>query len=225
LDEKSWYTTCPAPIVGDFDYVASPASFASYSTPENESYLSLESVQSHSIVDTLARAFSLTTPMPFVSASAFASEKLIASDGPPPDPPDSSVLPRDNLDYGPADSGCNLPVTNPRTVQHFGLTPQLWPTPRWIKFANNQRECSTHYADFGQIIGKVAILESALDTLISVPVLFLKGFEVSFKIPGGVGIYLQGKLVHQGIVEEDSDMFYVNIKELLALSIKFQPEP
>ena len=154
------------------------------------------------ILSDLSRAFSFTALTPFSSLSSSASEKIIASEDPPPEPPDSSVQPRDNLDYGPADSGCNLPVTNPRTVQHFGLTPQLWPNPRWIKFANNQRERSTHYADFGQIIGKVAILESAPDTLISVPVLCRKGFEVSFKIPGGVGIYLQGKLVHQDIIEE-----------------------
>jgi hypothetical protein len=64
------------------------------------------------------------------SASVFGSEKLIASDGPPPEPPDSSVLPRDNLDYGPAVSGCNLPVTNPPPLQHFELIPQPWFTSR-----------------------------------------------------------------------------------------------
>ncbi len=41
LDEQSWYTTCPAPFEGDSDYIASPASFANYSSPENESYLHL----------------------------------------------------------------------------------------------------------------------------------------------------------------------------------------
>ena len=188
LDEQSWYTICPAPVEGDSDYIASPASFANYSSPENESYLHLESIHSHKIVDTLARAFSFAASSSFTTGSTLALEKFIIGEAPPLEPPDNHVAPRDNLDFGPADSGCNLPVTNPRTVKHFGLTPQLWPTPRWIKFANNQRECSTHYADFGQIIGKVAILESAPDTLISVPVLCRKGFEVSFKIPGSVGI-------------------------------------
>ena len=166
LDEKSWYTTCPAPVEGDADYVASSASASNYSSPTNESYLDLVCAYSHKIVDSVSRAFSFANPMPFISVSSSVPEKIIASENPPPEPPDSSVQPRDNLDYGPADSGCNLPVTNPRTVQHFGLTPQLWPTPRWIKFANSQRECSTHYADFGQVIGKVAILDSAPDTLI-----------------------------------------------------------
>ena len=84
------------------------------------------------------------------------------------------------MDFGPIDSGCNLPVTNPKTVMHFGLTPQPWPAPRWIRFANSQRECSTHFADFGPIIGRVAILKSAPDTLISVAVLCRRGLEVLF---------------------------------------------
>jgi len=132
LDEKSWYTTCPAPVEGDADYVASPASDSNYSTPANESYLDLVCAYTHKIVDSVSRAFSFTNPMPFTSMSLLAPAKIIASENPPPEPPDNtSVHPRDNLDYGPADSGCNLPVTNPRTVQHFGLIPQLWPTPCW----------------------------------------------------------------------------------------------
>jgi hypothetical protein len=39
-----------------------------------------------------------------------------------------------------------------------------------------------------------------------VTVLCLKGLEVSFKIPGGPGIYLQGVLLHQGIVDPQSNM-------------------
>ena len=54
--------------------------------------------------------------------------------------PDSNVRPRDNLDYCPVDSGCNLPVTNLPPVQHFGLAQQLWPTSRWIKFRRSSKE-------------------------------------------------------------------------------------
>jgi hypothetical protein len=113
-------------------------------------------------------------------------------------------------------------LTPKQSFLHFALTPQLWPVPRWIRFANSQRECSTHFADFGPIIGRVAILDNAPDTLISVAVLCRKGLEVSFKIPGGPGIYLHGALVHQGIVDKTNDMFYVNIRDLLETSIRFQ---
>lgn len=75
---------------------------------------------------------------------------------------------------------------------------------------------------FGPIIGQVAILRSAPDTLISEAVLCLKGLEDSFKIPGGAGIYLQGVLLHQGTADPLTNMFHVNIRDLLNMSINFQ---
>jgi len=150
------------------------------------------------------------------ATSAFAATAITPPSAlPPPEPPDP-------IEQAPCDSGCNLPITNPQTVGHFKLASLPWPRPRWIKFGNGKRECSTHYAEFGPIIGKVAILATAPDTLISVAVLCRKGLEVVFKIPGGPGIYLQGKLLYQGTLDPHNDMFYVNIKDLLSLSITFQ---
>lgn len=68
----------------------------------------------------------------------------------------------------------------------------------------------------------MAILASAPDTLISVAGLYRQGLEVVFKIPGGPGIYLQGKLLYQGTVDTHNDMFYVNTRDLLNLSITIQ---
>jgi hypothetical protein len=47
-------------------------------------------------------------------------------------------------------------------------------------------------------LAKVAILESAPDTLINVSALCRKGLEISFKYTEGPAIYLQGKLIHEG---------------------------
>ena len=193
IDDSRWYTICPEPQRGDVD-------------------------------------FDLRNPHPFytMSSSGMESSTVYAArtDGSDPDlpeprkPPDTAPPSSSLEDYGPIDSGCNLPVTNPATVAHFGLTTPAWEVPKWIKFGNGKRECSTHFAHFGPIIGQVAILDSAPDTLISVAVLCLKGLEVSFKIPGGPGIYLQGVLLHQGVVDPQSNMFYVNIRELLDMSLK-----
>jgi hypothetical protein len=168
-------------------------------------------------IPTEARAFVATKIADKIVDSVFSagSDRV--------DPPlQEPRKPPDPADHGPIDSGCNLPVTNPQAVAHFGLETFAWTEPKWIKFGNGKRECSTHYAYFGPIIGQVAILASAPDTLISVAVLCLKGLEVSFKIPGGAGIYLQGVLLHQGTVDPVSHMFYVNIRDLLSMSIKFQ---
>jgi len=195
LDDSDWYTTCEAPQPGDDDF---PQPLER--SPQD-----------------------LTVPP--VGSALVAVEAVSRSPAPPPEPPPAPP-PLDygtsKLEHAPCDSGCNLPITNPQTVDHFQLTPVPWPTPRWIKFGNGKRECSTHFADFGPIIGKVAIIASAPDTLISVSVLCRKGLEVVFKIPGGPGIYLQGVLLYQGTVDPSNDMFYVNIKDLLSLSITFQ---
>ena len=33
-------------------------------------------------------------------------------------------------DYGPVDTVCNLPVTNPATIAHFHLTIHIWNVPK-----------------------------------------------------------------------------------------------
>jgi len=70
-------------------------------------------------------------------------------------------------------------------------------------------------------LAKVAILESAPDTLISVSVLCRKGLEVFFKYTEGPAIYLQGELIHQGTFDHSNKMFSINILDLLNTSIRF----
>ena len=73
------------------------------------------------------------------ATSAFAATAITPPSAlPPPEPPDP-------IEQAPCDSGCNLPITNPQTVEHFKLASLPWPHPRWIKFGNGKRECSTHY--------------------------------------------------------------------------------
>ena len=73
LDEKSWYTICPAPVEGA-QHVASPASVSNYSSPTNESYLDFVSAYSHKIVDSVSRVFSFANPMSFTSLSSSVPE-------------------------------------------------------------------------------------------------------------------------------------------------------
>ena len=102
--------------------------------------------------------------------SSKSSESFLAgaSDRPDPflqeprKPPDFLFYCQLSLYLGHIDSGCNLPVTNPSTVQHFKLEQHLWDSPKWIKFGNGKRECSSHNAYFGPIIGKGRYLEECI---------------------------------------------------------------
>ncbi len=97
------------------------------------------------------------------------------------------------------DSGANISITNTDIVQSFHLQPQRWSQPFHIKFGNGSRFLCTHFAYFGPILGKVAIVDGAPDTLISISTLTDKGYEVKFLADGkGVGIFLQDQLLYHG---------------------------
>jgi hypothetical protein len=46
--------------------------------------------------------------------------------------PDAASISSQLQDYGPIDSGCNLSLTNPATVAHFGLTTHAEDVPEWL---------------------------------------------------------------------------------------------
>ena len=79
--------------------------------------------------------------------------------------------------YSVADSGANVSVTNPAIVARFGLTPQPWSRPFNIVFGNNSEFRCTQFADFGPVLGKLAIVDDAPDTLISIAALAERGIE------------------------------------------------
>jgi hypothetical protein len=106
---------------------------------------------------------------------------------------------------GVMDSGANVSVTNPLTVAKFNLTPQRWERPFHFIFGIGARFHCTHYAHFGPILGQVAIVEGAPDTLLSIAVLTARGYEVRFLPSGqGVGIYKDQKLLFHGPQHEQS---------------------
>ena len=97
-----------------------------------------------------------------------------------------------------ADSGANISVTNSSIAQHFDLTPQLWAQPFDIRFGNNSVFNCTHYVDFGAVLGKVAIVDDAPDTLISIASLANREIETRFNRDLGVGLFLNDQLLYRG---------------------------
>jgi len=117
---------------------------------------------------------------------------------------------------GVMDSGANVSVTNPFTVTKFNLTPQRWERPFHIIFGNGARFHCTHYAHFGPILGQVAIVDGAPDTLLSIAVLTARGYEVRFLPSGqGVGIYKDQRLLFHGPQHEQSRLFHIDIQSLI----------
>jgi hypothetical protein len=119
-----------------------------------------------------------------------------------------------------ADSGANISVTNPSIAQHFELTPQLWVKPFDIRFGNNSVFKCTHYVDFGAVLGKVAIVDDAPDTLISIASLAERGIETRFNRDLDVGLFLNDQLLYRGRQNPRTRLYEINLSALASLSLQ-----
>ena len=81
---------------------------------------------------------------------------------------------------GCGDTGANIGITNVRTAQSLKIPMQRWPEPITIECANSTTSVSTHYIDAGPIIGRLAIIENAPGTLISIYQLTSNGYSATF---------------------------------------------
>jgi len=117
---------------------------------------------------------------------------------------------------GVMDSGANISITNPDVVTKFNLQPQRWDQPFHIKFGNGSRFFCTHFAYFGPILGRVAIVDAAPDTLVSIAVLTARGFEVRFLENGqGVGIFKDRELLYHGPQHPETRLWHIDIQSLI----------
>jgi len=117
-----------------------------------------------------------------------------------------------------ADSGANISCTNTQTAQKHGLAIRKWSQPFPITFANNTKTTCTEYANFGPVIGKVAIVPNAPDTLLSVAALTERGFEVRFSPHGqGVGLYHNDQLIFRGTQDPTTKLFHLDLQILINL--------
>ena len=115
-----------------------------------------------------------------------------------------------------ADSGANIHVTNRSIVANYNLQPKLWEKSFKISFGNNSSYQCTYYAGFGPILGRVAIVDDAPETLISVAVLTQRGFQVNFLPDGeGVGVYYNGQIIFHGVYNETTNLFHLDIGSIL----------
>jgi hypothetical protein len=126
---------------------------------------------------------------------------------------------------GVMDSGANVSITNPKIVAKFHLTPQRWERSFHIIFGNGGRFACTHYADFGPILGRIAIVDDAPDTLLSIAVLTDRGVKVRFLAEGqGVQIYSNGNLLFKGPQHPHSKLFHIDIQSLIHAPSDYEPE-
>ena len=77
-----------------------------------------------------------------------------------------------------SDSGANISVTSVNIVVRFGFHLFLWEVPVRIRFGNSSTEVSKYYINCGPIVGRVAVIENAPETLLSLWGIAQRGFTI-----------------------------------------------
>jgi hypothetical protein len=79
-----------------------------------------------------------------------------------------------------ADSGTDIHITNPETVLQLKLQRHAYVKPVSIQFGVGSIQTATHFVFMGDILGEVAIIDTAPSTLISIYSITTKGLSVTF---------------------------------------------
>ena len=103
----------------------------------------------------------------------------------------------------------------------FGLPSKPWSQPFSIRIGNNSVFQCTHYADFGAVLGRLAIVDDVPDTLISTQALAERGIETRFNRDLGVGLILRDQLLYRGRQNTRTRLYELDLSDLASLSLDF----
>ena len=118
---------------------------------------------------------------------------------------------------GISDTGANIGVTSYDVARFYNRPIMRFVNRLGIHGVGDSVLESTHYADFGQVLGKFALLGGRnVSTLISVSNITERGFTVEYSSLG-VKILFEGVPVTCGRYDEVSRLWYLDIGELLLL--------
>jgi hypothetical protein len=146
-----------------------------------------------------------------MSMSAPSDSSLVADESHPPPPNDVTeafkVLP---------DSGANICATPPITAIALDRPIHKWQVPYKVVFGNGTVAFSYHYVHLGPIFGKTALLNGCANTILSVPSVNQRGYDVMFGADRICRIWdADGKKVVHQPLDKDSRLYYADLLTLL----------
>ena len=129
----------------------------------------------------------------------------------------AQIVDVEKLSIGLIDTGANMPMSNPVLAKMLGLPLQLWPEPVHIEFGNSSSGSSTHYIYLGELIGNVALLDSAHATLLTRHCLHQHGISLAFDADGSCRLYMQksGETLYSLTMNSTNDFFKIPLEALL----------
>lgn len=119
------------------------------------------------------------------------------------------------------DSGANISIAKRELAEKMGVTIRKVKEKIKIQFGKEgARSEAIGYANFGELIGDVAIVEDASDTLIHIKTFTDKGMRVVFDGDKVQIVDEEGEIVIQGQCDE-SQLYYIDIEEAMRISIEY----
>jgi len=119
------------------------------------------------------------------------------------------------------DSGANISIAKRELAERLGVMIRTVKEKIRIQFGKEgARSEAIGYANFGDLIGDVAIVEDASDTLIHIKTFTDKGMRVVFEGDKVKIIDEDGEMVIQGQCDE-SQLYYIDIEEAMRISIEY----
>jgi len=122
---------------------------------------------------------------------------------------------------GMIDSGANISIAKREIAEKLGVKIRTVTEKIKIQFGKEgARSEAIGYANFGELIGDVAIVDDASDTLIHIKNFTDKGMRVVFDGDKVQIVDAEGEIVIQGQCDE-SQLYYIDIEEAMRISIDY----
>jgi hypothetical protein len=107
-----------------------------------------------------------------------------------------------------------MSITNFEVIEHYNLKVYQLNEPIRVMVANGQSDIVTQYTRLGPILGKALILPGANQTLVSVPLLCLRGFTVVFE-GTHMGVYFNTMQILSAEMDLDTKLYYISLDDVI----------
>jgi hypothetical protein len=125
-----------------------------------------------------------------------------------------------------ADTGCNLVIVNRPTICSLNLTTEPVYPHFFIQFGDSRgRVRVSEVVDGGLLLGKMAVVDGAVENLGGIIMFTSRGYSVTFTQMGVHVMDQQGRLVAKGIFDPTKRLFLFNLRELIRISRDYTQQP
>jgi hypothetical protein len=115
------------------------------------------------------------------------------------------------------DSGANVNACPPELVQSLHLPIHPYRQPIRVVFGNGTVVHATHYTYIG-ILGKTAIVKGCRNTIISIPTMNQRGYDVLFQANMKCVVSRGQQVILNTPIDREKSLYFVNVRELLNTS-------